>query len=763
MEPKTAGGGLRIAVTALVASAIWLLGATFDGEPAPRGADAPAVDFSAARADATLARLLGPEIPHPVSSAANHAVRDRIRADFAALGVKTSLYRALACEGRPQYGFFACGTAEDILAEVAPGQGKAIVMVAHYDSVPAGPGASDDQSGVATILETVRALKARGLKTAHPMLALISDGEEAGLLGANAFLDNPRLRARVGVAINVEARGNQGPSLLFQTSPGDGRLIDLYARNVPELATSSLFAVIYKLLPNDTDLTVFLDRGLTGYNFAFSGNVAHYHTPLDRRANLSLSTLQHHGDNLLGVASGLMTTDFASLKGADDIYLTVFGHLLPRMPASWAVPLAVLTLLLLFAAAWLSRGEVLGIGRRLAAFAIPLAAVALSAASGWLLHTVASLVSGQPDPSYAHPIWLRTALAFGVAAAVLPLTRIASVRMTALSVWFWIAGLGLLAAIFLPGLSPYFLFPALVAALALLVKAVLRGPWSDFAGDAALFLAALPALVVWLSLASAAESVQGLSLHPLITVSLAFAGMTLLPLLVGRPLARRHFRRLTAALGAVAVVLAVVAGLQPAYSAKAPQRLNIDFVDDHAAGRAYWAAETVGPLPHAFREAMPSFSAVRHQMVSLLRTAAYISPVGATRYAEPTAAIASTPNGAGRAVTLTLHGSARANRMAVIVPKDAGLVRAELGGKTFIPSADNLNPGGNVIACVTDDCRTMTVTLVFAARKPVTVTVGEQHYGLPPDGAKLEAIRPANTTRSQSGDTTVVFGTLKLP
>ncbi len=214
--------------------------------------------------------------------------------------------------------------------------------MAHYDSVPAGPGAADDQSGVVTILETSRARKARGIETQHPIIAVITDGEEAGLLGAAAFADNQAFRDRIGVVVNVEARGNQGPSLLFQTSPGDSRLIDLYARAVHEKATSSLFAVIYRLLPNDTDLTVFLNKGQTGYNFAFSGNVAHYHTPLDRRANLSLSTLQMHGDNLIGVATGLMQTDFDSLHGGDAVYLTLLGHLLPRMPASWAFPIAIL-------------------------------------------------------------------------------------------------------------------------------------------------------------------------------------------------------------------------------------------------------------------------------------------------------------------------------------------------------------------------------------------------------------------------------------
>jgi peptidase M28-like protein len=751
MDSKSSGAVLRLVVLALVAVAIWSLGAVLTGEPVPRGLDAPATDFSAARADLMLARLLGPEVPHPVSSAANRAVRDRIRAAFAKLGVPTIVYRAPGCTGRAQYGFFACGMAEDIVADVVPGEGKAVVLVAHYDSVPAGPGASDDQSGVATILETVRALKARHIRSRHPVIAAITDGEEAGLLGASSFLDNAGYRDRVGVAINVEARGNQGPSLLFQTSPGDGRLIDLYAGAVPEYATSSLFAVIYKALPNDTDLTIFLNHGLTGYNFAFSGNVAHYHTPLDRRENLSLSTLQMHGDNALGVASALMTSDFAALKGGDDVYLTVFGHLLPRLPADWVLPLVVAAVLLFAFAGWaMRREEVLGVGRRLAALAILPAAVLGAALTGWLLHEIATLVSGQPDPSYAHPLWLRIALAFGVAAVLAPLSRVSSAPQTARAVWYWYGGVALATAVFLPGLSPYFLFPMIVAAIVL--AAQIRFP-SLF--EAALFVAALPALIVWLSLSALGEQVQGLALHPLFTVPIAFGAVTLLPLLASRPLSRRGWMRAMAVCGALAIAFAVIAGLMPAYSTRAPQRLNIDFVDDHVANKAQWVIETGAPLPPPLNRIMPFVPA---QGIPLLRQAAFAAPAGAPRFAVPTVSA----QRRGVTVSLTVHASSNANRVAVIVPKEAGLVKASMFYRTFTASKDNLNPAGTILACVTDDCRTVTITLTFGSDKPAKILVGEQQYGLPADGAKLQAARPRTATAQQSGDTTVVFGKVTL-
>src|SRR5262249_36515620 len=141
---------------------------------------------------------------------------------------------------------------------------------------------------------TIRALKARHESGGHPIRAVFTDGEEIGMLGAAAYLRDPANRAGTGAVINMEARGNQGPSYLFQTGPGDGKLIDLYAGQVSHYAASSLYAEIYKVLPNDTDMTPFLEAGLTGYNFAFIGNGAQYHSPLDRRENLDPRTLQQH-------------------------------------------------------------------------------------------------------------------------------------------------------------------------------------------------------------------------------------------------------------------------------------------------------------------------------------------------------------------------------------------------------------------------------------------------------------------------------------
>src|SRR4029453_6210943 len=76
--------------------------------------------------------------------------------------------------------------------------GPAVVLMAHYDGVPGGPAAADAGSGPAAILETLRALRA-GPPLAHDVIALITDGEEAGLLGAAAFVREHAWAKDVGV------------------------------------------------------------------------------------------------------------------------------------------------------------------------------------------------------------------------------------------------------------------------------------------------------------------------------------------------------------------------------------------------------------------------------------------------------------------------------------------------------------------------------------------------------------------------------------
>ncbi len=739
-------GWIRVSGCALLAVIFWFAARHAYDRPAPLPANAPATAFSAIRADATLARILGPERPHPAGTAENAAERGRILDELAKLGVTATTYTAFACNAVHRFPVVTCGTVTDIVADAIPGKGKAIVLLAHYDSVPAGPGAADDASGDATILETIRALKARGGRSEHPVMAVFTDGEEYGLLGAAAFLDNAAYRARVGAAINVEARGSTGPSLLFQTSPGDAKLIDLYANNVKQYATSSLYNTIYHYLPNDTDLTLFIDDGLTGYNFAFVGKVADYHTPLDTRKNLSLVTLQQHGDNMLGLAGALEHTGFAALNGGDAIYADVFGYVLPRMPASWALPLSIIVFLMVVAAAYMAREPAMDWRERLAAISMPLVLLIGTTAIGFALHFIAQSVNGSPDPSFAHPAALRIAFALGVFGVVLLSAPMAKRPVT----WLWFAGLSIVVSIFLTGFAPYFLFPSLVAAVLLLASARIAAlrPW-------ALLICALPALALWIAFVAQGEMLMGLQVPPLFTVPATFAMLALMPALPQLP--KREWRAGLGVCFGGAIVAALVAGLQPAYSESAPLRLNFNYVEDHIHHHAYWAADARAPLPPPVRAAA-KFANKPEKPYPGAYGEAYLAPAGAMRF-QPPAAQVSAQNGH---VTLHLQGSADASQMYLIVPKAAGLVTFTINGKHFTAPAQWAKGDQIVIGCTTQDCRTATITLDLSSRKPVTLTLAERRAGLPPFGKFLTDARPKTAVPSQFGDGTFVVSAVKV-
>jgi hypothetical protein len=246
----------------------------------PRSATAPPSVFSAARAMADV-RLLGSR-PHPIGSARNARVRAELIERMADLGLSPQAPEAVGldwAEFAP--GAVSAGTVRNVIG-VLPGLNRkapALLLMAHYDSAPNSPGAADDIAGVSSLLEIARLLVATGPHK-RDVIFLCTEGEEAGLLGADAFFRGDPLRPHVGLVINMEARGDAGRTAMFQTGPNNGALIALYAKAAQRPFANSLSGFIYKLLPNDTDFTYAVRQGVSGLNFAFLGDPLAYHTPL---------------------------------------------------------------------------------------------------------------------------------------------------------------------------------------------------------------------------------------------------------------------------------------------------------------------------------------------------------------------------------------------------------------------------------------------------------------------------------------------------
>lgn len=295
--------------------------------PAVLPVTAPAEVFSAERAGEIVGEIACD--PHPVGSEEHERV--------AAL-----LHGRLSAFGTPERQTVTIHDLElsNLLLRI-PGRESTgtLVLLAHYDSVPTGPGAGDDSIGVATWLETLRALTARGWAPRNDVLVLLTDGEELGLLGALAFALEHPLLADVRCVVNLEAIGNGGPAVLFQLGPENGPRVRAFAEAVPHPTGTSLADAVYRRMRNDTDLTVFLWHGIGGFNLAITSGSSAYHAPHDTPANLDPRSLQHMGECALALAEQLGDADLAHLDGPDVTFFDVLGRFLVVLPrwADWVV------------------------------------------------------------------------------------------------------------------------------------------------------------------------------------------------------------------------------------------------------------------------------------------------------------------------------------------------------------------------------------------------------------------------------------------
>ena len=213
--------------------------------------EVPGSDFDTGRAIERLGRILGDQRPHPVDTPANDAVRDRLRAELAAIGIVSAVFESTDCSNFPKSRSVSCSHVRNVIATIPgdPSQ-QALLLNAHYDSTPTGPGAADDGIGVAVMLEVASILKSEKLD--RTIMLLFNEGEEYGLNGAAAFVGSDLAR-RIDRLINIESRGVSGPAIMLRhpapMAPGAGRFRGASARPY----ANSLSADFAKLIPNSTD------------------------------------------------------------------------------------------------------------------------------------------------------------------------------------------------------------------------------------------------------------------------------------------------------------------------------------------------------------------------------------------------------------------------------------------------------------------------------------------------------------------------------
>lgn len=285
--------------------------------------------------------------PHYVGSDNHTLVADYLESELKELGLETEIQ-----EGTTFTDWGNLVKSKNIIAKIkGSNNSKALLLLSHYDSAPHSYslGASDNASGIATILEGLRTFLYNKTPHKNDIIILFSDAEELGLNGAALFVTQHKWVKEIGLALNFEARGTSGPSyMLMEVNKGNAAMVNGFSEADAQFPVSnSLMYSIYKILPNDTDLTVFREGGkIQGFNFAFIDDHFNYHTAQDNVNHLSQKSLEHQGTYLMPLLNYFSNANLKKMDSAEDYvyFSTPFSFV--NYPFSWILPMWIGALLL---------------------------------------------------------------------------------------------------------------------------------------------------------------------------------------------------------------------------------------------------------------------------------------------------------------------------------------------------------------------------------------------------------------------------------
>ena len=700
--------------------------------------------FDADRAKTRLAFILGDQRPHPADSAADDAVRVRLVATLQQMGLKPIVRDQFACNDFARARLVACARVRNVIAVLGPPTGKALLLSAHYDSVPVGPGASDDGIGVATLLEVASILKDRPLK--RPIILLFNEGEELGLVGARAFLADP-LSLNVDSLLNFEARGVNGPVTMFETNDPNGAAMAAYSTAVRRPFASSLSTDLARLIPNDTDVTVYKERGWVTLNSAIVGNETRYHSPGDDLAGLDPGSLQDMGNEALALSSRL--SGGAPQASGNRIFFDVAQRLFIQMPVAVGA-VCLLLLFMGFAGLCWTRGSLL----RGAATVI--AMLVGGGASAWLAITLMGLLRAgtfwRANPEITFLAIYATII---LAEAAILRTIGSPLETRKLRAFFWLLFLliGGALALVAPGGMIYFLFPPGVA-----LAGVAISRWYTPAEWIGGIAAVLLLFVTWGELLAALEEL--FSPGPLWIVAPVAAILIAPALIEAHGLFTRSSGRLLL-LGSSAIALLgwVVAGTAPAYSQDHQQRFTIEHVSEFSSGKSSWSVLNDGRRLPPPMERMARWQGGKLDFSQRSRA---LAPAPPLRGLEPASIqpLEVVRNGDERSIRLRLRANG-AERILLVAPAEAHIRAAGAAG--FIRAiADEDSSAKYTISCAGRSCDGAELTIVLDQPKPVIFTVVGSTNGLPPSAAPLLRARPPFTRPQYVPDETLTVTHVSL-
>jgi hypothetical protein len=727
---------LLAAAFALLIGALALKSVTIE-PPAVRTASDGGFDTT--RAVRRLDRILGDGQPHPVDSAASDSTRNRLMAEMRGVGLEPQVTDDFACNGFERAPVVACARVRNVVATIGSGRpGPHLLVVAHHDSSPVGPGAADDGIGIAALLETASLLN--GVELSRPVTFLITDGEEVGLLGARAFLERNPLAARVDAVVNLEARGTTGPAIMFETSRPNGSALAAFRSDRP--VANSLTADFYRLIPNSTDVALFDERPWTILNFAIIGNETRYHSAGDTLDALDRRSVQHMGDQVFATVRHLATRGTPAAAG-ERHYVDIAGHALLVVPAMLSFVLLGILVVFFAWTAWRRRA---GLGLATAAV---VAGIIDAAILTWLGQwTIGLFRAGQWWRAHPEAVSLAmTVSALAACAAAILLVRGRPTETLRLAFWLVFLLLAVLISLVAPGGALLFVLPPLVAAIGIGRR------WERAAAVAA-------AALLFLLFAPLLALVETLLGHASAWTFAPLAAAILWPWLIElRPLfAAARVRVVAPALGLAVVAGWAWAALQPAYSDDRQQRFAIEYGWDSDTSRGRWAiAHDGAPLP----DEMAALGRWRSEELSWSAAPRPALPAPALPIDPPRVTlVGSRQTPLGRAVRLRI-ASQGLDAVALRGPERARLRAVRAGG--FLSEVGDEGGGARpILRCHGRSCDGATFDLFLAGREATEWIAIGTRYALPAEAQQLRSARPPNARPQYAPDLSVAVARIRF-
>ncbi|HLO31376.1 MAG TPA: M28 family peptidase [Anaerolineales bacterium] len=266
--------------------------------------------------------------PHPQGSPALARVRDYLARQLTDMGLEVQVQQA--------------GGLKNVVARL-PGTDPtgAIIIFTHYDTISYSPGAGDNSSAVAALLEIMHSLAA-GPVPRNDVIALFHDGEEPGsFAGTRAFMREHPWMSDVRVAISIDGAVAGFISTNEVGPQNNGWLVHTLAQAYSGGTWMSMSGGgIYNSTP-------FREAGIPVITLEDNYPFRQKHTGEDLPQIINPGTVQQMGEQTVAIARELGNLDLAHPWGRQETFFSVPVIGFIHYPQAWSLPLAITTGLVL--------------------------------------------------------------------------------------------------------------------------------------------------------------------------------------------------------------------------------------------------------------------------------------------------------------------------------------------------------------------------------------------------------------------------------